>query len=317
MTRPRRPQVRVQRLWRQATADLIPKLLALLTASVIWFFASEDRRATVEQSFEVPITVRDRTAGQEGGSTRAASQLTPETVRVTLSGRPERLGELRGETIEAVIDLTGLPEGSFSRPTTVTAPPGTTLVSTVPERVQGFLDTVTSRTLPVTLSVIPPQGNNLPAYSVSPQQVTVSGPSRQVAAVQAVVTVPEPISSGQSVALRLLALDASGQAADVKLSPQQVSVTRVDSGSLPIRTVAVELVPPPAGLSIKNSTLTPQQVRLVGPSEALAGLEKVYGTVGYAPGSSTQAVQLRLPAGVEPLDTVTARLEVERRVLQD
>ncbi|WP_370638530.1 YbbR-like domain-containing protein, partial [Deinococcus sp. 23YEL01] len=140
--------------WGRATHNLGLKLLALGVSVTLWFVATGDRRANVEQGFDVPVTVRDTTGN--GQEKRATSNLNPSSVRVTLRGRPERLRELQPENIEAVVDVTGVPEGSFTQPVTVTAPTGTEVQRQSPARVQGFVDTQVTRTLPVTLSVASP-----------------------------------------------------------------------------------------------------------------------------------------------------------------
>ncbi|WP_034386313.1 YbbR-like domain-containing protein [Deinococcus sp. YIM 77859] len=299
-------------LWRRLLHNLPAKTLALATAVVLWLVATADRRANVEQSYDVPVTVSDTTGGR-GVGTRTVSDLSPATIRVTLSGRPERLRELRGENIEAVVDVTGVPEGSFTRPVTVQAPTGTTLRGLRPERVQGFVDTVLTRTLPVTLSVATPPETSVPRYTVTPTEAAVSGASRVVGTVERLVSSPVSLPAGGEREVPLLALDARGAAVEgVTVNPRTVTVRRVDTGELPIKSLPVVLAEPPAGLRVTAVSVQPSRVRLVAAPELLARLREVAGTVPYREGTYTAPVTLRVPAGAQALEEVSARLTVER-----
>lgn len=230
-------------VWRSLTHDWAAKLLALMAACVLWFFASEDRRAIIQQSFDVPVTVRDNT-GEAAGEKRAVSGLSPSTVKVTLSGRPQRLSELRGQQIEAVTDITNLAEGSFNTVVTVTAPEDTKVIQVMPERVQGLIDTVQTRTLPVTVTTFAGESTQLsstqiPSYKATPAEVTISGPSRSVNEVAQVIYAPITLATGQSQAVHLLALDSDGQPVpDITLRPPVITLTRVDVAVVEVPTKA-------------------------------------------------------------------------------
>lgn len=298
-------------LWARSTHNLGPKLLALVVAVTLWFVATGDRRANVEQGYDVPVTVRDTTGGR-GEGTRATSDLNPATVRVTLSGRPERLRELRGENIEAIVDVTGVQEGSFTLPVTVTAPSATVVTRKAPERVQGFLDTQTVRTLPVTLSVSTPSESSLLRYSVSPLEASVSGPGRVVSGVAQLVTSPVVLPASSEREVALIALNTKGQPVDgVMTSPATVTVRRLDTGELPVKTLPVVLNAPPETLKVTASSIQPSAVRVVAAPELLARLREVSGRVTYRVGTYTASVNLAVPAGAQALETVSVRLTVE------
>ncbi|GAA5514275.1 hypothetical protein Dcar01_03030 [Deinococcus carri] len=300
-------------LWRRLMHNLPVKLLALVVAVVLWFVATADRRANVEQGYDVPVTVSDTTGGR-GVGTRAVSDLTPGTVRVTLSGRPERLRELSGDDIEAVVDVTGVPEGSFTRPVAVQAPRGTALRRQTPERVQGFVDTLLTRTLPVALSVATPSETSIPRYAVTPSEAAVSGPGRLVTTVQRLVSSPVSLAPGEDRETPLIALNARGEPVrGVTTTPTTVTVRRLDTGELPVKSVPVVLNDPPPGLRVTAVSVQPGNVRVVAAPELLARLREIPGTVTYREGTSTLPVTLRLPAGAQALEQVNVRLTVERR----
>lgn len=300
-------------VWRRALHNLPAKVLALLVAVTLWVVATSDRRANVEQGFDVPVTVADTTGGR-GEGTRAVSGLTPATVRVTLSGRPERVQELTGDDVRAVVDVTGVPEGSFTLPVTVEPPTGTTLREQRPRRVQGFVDTRLTRTLPVTLSVATPPETSLPRYGVTPGEATVRGPGRVVREVARLVSTPLSLAPGDEREAALIALDGEGQPVPgVTTTPASVTVRRLDTGELPVKTVRVVLSDPPAALRVTSVSVQPSSVRLIAAPELLARLREVTGVVAYREGTYTAPVSLRVPAGAQALETVSVRLTVERR----
>lgn len=300
--------------WARAAHNLGPKLLSLAVAVTLWFVATADRRANVEQGYDVPVTVRDTTGGR-GEGTRATSDLNPATVRITLSGRPERLRELRGGNIEAVVDVTGAPEGSFTRPVVVAPPGGTTVSRKSPDTVQGFVDTQLTRTLPITLSVVTPPETSLPRYAVLPGEARISGPGRVVMKVARLVTSPENLGAESEQEVPLIALDEAGQPVEgVQASPATVTVRRLDTGELPIKSLPVTLNAPPPGLRITARSVQPSTVRVVAAPDLLARLREIGGTVTYRAGTYTAPVSLNLPAGAQALEDVSVRLSVENIV---
>ncbi|MFK7602225.1 YbbR-like domain-containing protein [Deinococcus sp. SM5_A1] len=298
--------------WGRSIHNLGPKLLAVVVAVTLWFVATADRRANVEQGYDVPVTVRDTTGGR-GEGTRATSDLNPGTVRVTLSGRPERLRELRAGNIEAIVDVTGAPEGSFTRPVTVAAPNGTTVSRKSPDTVQGFVDTQLTRTLPIVLSVVTPPEASLPRYVVTPSEARVTGPGRVIVQVSKLVTSPESLGAASEREVPLIALDEAGQPVEgLQTNPATVTVRRLDTGELPIKTLPVTLNAPPAGLKVTARSVQPSSVRVVAAPDLLARLREISGTVVYRPGSYSAPVRLDLPAGAQALENVTVSLSVEQ-----
>ena len=297
-------------VWRRSVHNLAQKVAALVVASLVWLVATSDRRANIEQGFDVPLEVRDTSSGTER---RAVSDL-PATVRVTLQGQRARLQGLAADKIEASVDTTGAKEGSFTLPVEVRAPDGTKALRVLPARVQGFVDSQLSRTLPVTLSVGAPRATALPNYSVSPQTVLVSGPSRLVTTVDRVVTLPLSLNAGSEGAARMVALTAQGAAVtDVALKPASVTVRRSDTEVIPIRSVPVLLPMPPAQLNVVSSSVEPPTVRLIGPAAALKSINSVTALLPYKAGSYRITPTFRLPAGVQILDSVSVNLSILER----
>ncbi|WP_425146904.1 CdaR family protein [Deinococcus sp.] len=297
-------------VWRRTVHNLPQKLAALVVAALVWLVATSDRRANIEQGFDVRLEVRDTSTGT---SKRAVSNL-PATVRVTLQGQRSRLQGLAADKIEASVDTTGAKEGSFNLPVEVRAPDGTQTLRVLPARVQGFVDSQLSRILPVTLSVGLPPADTLPRYGVVPGAVTVSGPSRLVNTVEQVVTAPLVLAPNTQGQTRLVALTAQGQAVTgVILRPSSVTLSRSDTRALPVRTVLVLLPAPPAKLSVVASRVEPPSVRLVGPADILRGVASVTALMPYRAGSYKFTPTFKLPPGIQVLDSVSVTLNVVQK----
>ncbi|TSA83862.1 hypothetical protein FNU79_11595 [Deinococcus detaillensis] len=293
--------------WQRLLHNLPQKFLALLLAFALWFVATEDRRASIQQNFSVAVDVRDTTGGSEK---RAVSGLNPASVIVTLSGSRQRLAALNASDIQAFVDITDLPDGEFSRTVRVVGPDATRSLKVAPTVAQGRIDAELSRTQPVILSVTAPPSDSVPRYVLAPRQVTVSGPSQVVGTVERVITEPVTLSQGNQTEARLLALDAKGKTVDVRLTPSSITVDRIDSGNLPIRSVPVRLSGVPSNLSVLSSNVEPSTVRLIGPAETLARISSVTASVVYRPGTFSAQPSLVLPDGVRALDRVTVQLTV-------
>lgn len=293
--------------------ELLPKLLALLAAFCMWFYASADRRAITERTYDVPVAVRDETV-TSGEETRTYSGISPETIKVTLSGKPGRLAEISPERIEAVVSITSLPEGSFNQAVNVDAPSGVSLVSVEPERVQGSIDRVESKDIRVTVA-LPFEADRAlaPLVRAEPSEVRVAGPSRLVKTIAQVAHPPVALAEGGRVSVALHALDEDGlPVTGVVLDPDRVELTREKNGNAVLKSVPVRLADLPPSLRLVSAEFSPPSVRLVGSAEALDKVGQIAAEIDLAPGKAQGTARLRLPLGVVALDGVSATVEVEQ-----
>lgn len=298
-------------VWRRTLHNWPQKILALLTALVLWFLATSDRRATVDRSFTAQLRVLGDGAPGGGGGKRSVSDL-PQNVRVTLSGPSNDLVALSGDDIEASINVADLPEGSFQVPIRVRAPVGFRVVRYSPTVASGFVDAETTRTLNVQLAVTGLPTRALPRYALTPRTVQVTGPERLVNSVASVTTVPVSLPRGASAEARLLPLNGNGQPVAVRLNPATVSVERTDQSDLPIKVLGVQLADAPAEFEVVSAEISPPSVRVLADPATLAGLSAVTARVPYREGTYSAQANLQLPGGARSLDAVTVTLDVRR-----
>jgi YbbR domain-containing protein len=97
------PVVR-SRIYRFFFDNLGIKIIALLMAGALWFYAVSEQEQT--KTLDVPVEL----TGMEGGRVQVAGTV-PETVKVTVEGKGSDLIRLTGEDLRANIDLRNLPEG--------------------------------------------------------------------------------------------------------------------------------------------------------------------------------------------------------------
>lgn len=205
------------RLWH----NFPQKLGALVAAIVLWFAATADRRATIQRNLEVPLIVRG------AGADRVVSDL-PKTIRVTLEGNRTRLEGLPSNLIEASVDISGLPDGFFSRPVTVTPPSGLNLVKLEPARASGTLNAVVREKTEVRAALLETPGAPPLRIKVTPTEVTVIGTRPQVERVAYALAVGmRQVAPNKPLEVRLTAMDTQGKPVDgVQLEPSRAKISQ-------------------------------------------------------------------------------------------
>lgn len=213
----------------------LPKFFCLLTAATLWFVVNAERLNQVEQAYEVKINIRDTALGGDlrqglsGAATSKSVDFKPEYVRVVLSGRPARLQEIRPEQIEALVDVRDI-EGAFSQVIQISAPAQTRVMSYTPRRVKGVVDAQLSKSWPVLATLLSDSEDVLApsAIVLQPQQVMVTGSSRQLGKISRVVTMPLSLSAGSSRDIGLWALDVNGQVLNgLQFEPSTIRIRHI------------------------------------------------------------------------------------------
>jgi YbbR domain-containing protein len=285
------------------------KLGAIVLASLIWLFVSVNDTSITQRSLFVPITV-------EGLAADSVATGLPEFVEVTVSGASGQIDRLRPDNFEAILDLTGQ-SGPFEVPIRVLSPQGVDLRRVSPGDVIGTVEAVTEKRVPVDAVIIgsvPPDVKV--RTTVEPVEVTVRARASTLArAVRALAPVrPSP---GERPATPF-AVDAGGQpVSGVTIEPNSVQVLIVEEPALVTRSVPVELeTPAVSGFSV-TARMEQAEVELIGPFTALAGLERVSGTVSLPTeeleaGGYTLPVTLELPEDVYLVGTPTATVRLSR-----
>jgi len=257
-------------------------LLAFLAALAAWYSLRE-RAPVVERALSVPLQV----VGLEKDQ---VAEGVPREVLLRLRG-PAPLVE-GTPPVSAYLDLSGA-EGAFSREVRVAVPQGVELLEVRPARVEGRVEALLSRTLPVEVLAQGAWVRTEPAF------VEAKGPRSQVE----LAVVALGLDLGEEVALT--AFGSQGPLPGVELFPSKVRVVAREEALF--RKVVPLVLRPPEGLKVLD--YAPKEVEVVGPKEALEGLEEVEARPqeGFRPGEVAGPFLLTLPPEVRPLGQVLGR----------
>ncbi len=295
------------------------KLAAVGLATLLYGGLVVSSSATTFDDEPIPVT--------DGGTIRPdtflLNQLEPVTeVRYfSPSGRRAVAG-----SFTATVDLSDVPAGVGPVPVPVRVvsndPSEIQVISYSPDRITVELDVIAERTLPVQVSYgVPPPGLIAGPATITPDEVTISGPKSKVdtvvALVAEVVIQPSGISIDQDVTpVAINAADA--QVAPLSMDPPFVHVTipvfqDVGNKTLPIAPVVTGTAAP--GFEVASIDVQPSVVTVAGDPEELGSLTRIETAPVSVNGISqdlTARPELVLPTGVvlvEPVDvTVTITL---------
>lgn len=297
-------------LLQRLTRNWVPKAGSLVIAFLIWLFVTSSSASLTERSMFLPLQVD----GVEEGFVPVG---LPPTVAVSVSGPSLRVDRLTPDMLRASLDLTGT-SGEFTEDVRVQAPQDIRVLRVEPAEVIGFLETITTSTVAVTVALTgdPPAGVLVEAEA-EPAAVTLTGRSQVLDRVARVLAFAPAVGGGVA---RLVAVDAAGvPVPDVEFAPASVTVSVSTRPALVTREVVVELSAP-SGPEVGAVTLNEPRVTVAGPPDVLAGLSSVPGTVDAPtgpldPGRYTLPVRLALPEGVVAMQTPTATLQYLRQPL--
>lgn len=281
-------------VWQRVTHQLFAKIISFVLALGLWFFATNERRAIVEQVYNVPLTVLEDANPQDDGTgqNQEVRIMTlpdkDQKVMVKLKGRSDRLKQIEPTLIEASVDLTNVSvtDKTFDVPVTVVAPANTEVAERKPERVQGNVDVEVSRDFAVTIGTVAQglfdnaeraryviEGTQVVENSseFNPFYVRARGAEKIIDQVDTIVTLPIRLPEGQKDKVNLVALDQDGQRLEgVDIEPNQVTLERLTTKLLSVATPSA-----PQGYVIKQVQFTPEKVRVVSRSTRLNKLEEI------------------------------------------
>lgn len=246
--------------------NLVPKLVAVVVALVVWVFVMNEQNPPIEGSFQVAL-----------GSRNLAEDMivleSPATVRVKVRGLRNAIAGAAGKDFKATIDLKGLAAGQYNLPVSVATPGGYDLVEVIPDKVAIKLDAIRSKRFTVEARLSGPMVGEfvLGQVEIQPAAATVTGPQSQLDTVGKVVAPVEirgrtPAFSQET---RLVVLGTDGhEMQNVKLEPtkaiisgnlepgtvsRQVEIKTVLSGNLPQGILLRRVFTEPTKIEIKGS----------------------------------------------------------------
>lgn len=161
------------------------KLLALLSAFVLWLYVAYQNPATEQVLPQVPLEY-------QGLPKDVAVVGIPRAVSIRIQGARALDGDVTYKDVRAYVDLKDARVGNNILNVKVTMPAGSRLVSVSPERVSVQLDVIKEKQVPVQVefSGAPKAGYTRLSAVLKPDQVLVRGPQEFLEKVEQAVTWP-------------------------------------------------------------------------------------------------------------------------------
>ena len=292
--------------------NLLPKLLAVLVALILWIFVMNEQNPPVEGTFQVSLTPRNL-------SGTLVVMEAPESVRVKVRGLRNAIAGAAGRNFQAYVDLKGLAPGQYNLPVLVQLPPGYELVEVVPDKVDIILEAVQSRQFPVEPRLTGPIVGQmtLGKVEITPKVVTITGPQSildSIGKVLAPVEIRDRTPAfAQDAKLFIAGIDGN-ELKTLKVEPTQVKVSGVLEPGTITKTVDVKTVLTgnlPEGVLLRRVFTEPAKVELRGPKEILDRLTAV-STEPVPLAGITKDVTREVPLQLQPGITVARKTVMVR-----
>jgi len=242
------------------------KVGAIVLALLLWTYVSITNNTNSESVYTVPVENRN-----------LAADLTTTTVdqhvQIRVSGTASNIESLSTSGIEAYLDFTGIKIGTSELGVNVSLPEGVSLVSVTPSNITVDVVNLSSKTfdLQTTLMGDPSSGYAVIGQSLSPTEVTLSGPQVYLDKVDKVYIEKDITGESDSVDDNILIKVADDQGNDISnwftINPATANLLVAVGGDEPDKTVSV-YVPLVGELSngylISRIAVKPETVKVYG-----------------------------------------------------
>ena len=176
----------------QKKNDWALKVLAVVFAVILWFYADAEQNPMTGRQFDVPVQYINQ--AEDYVEADGVS-----TVRVTIRGKEADFTSLRSDDFTATVDLTNAVAGSGEYDITVEAPSVTEKFSYLPVKTMLTIDQMQTKDVSVRVRTTGslPSGYELSSTDVVPELVTVAGLSKDLDAISDI----DNISSSRHVSI--------------------------------------------------------------------------------------------------------------------
>jgi YbbR domain-containing protein len=303
-------------------------LLALLLALSLWLFVTDRENPTETQVFNSAIPVEFVNVP----NSLAVANVSGTSVRVRIEAPANELENLDIDDFEAVVNLGGFDRGTQNVSVDVTtASRRVDVVDITPARIDVTLETLRTKEVPVTVSLVgsPQSGFAAIGQDVQPQRVSVSGAESLVELVDSAVA--EVSLTAQRVSLtdervRLQPQDArGGQIARVTVNPETARVdVEIQQQEFSLEfAVTPEITGQPAsGFNVGGVSIEPRLVVVTGSLDVLQSIDALRGisteeiSIAGERDDVTRSVGLILPEGARAEGVDAVRVSVDVRAAQ-
>lgn len=290
------------------------RLLSLLIACLLWVYVTLDKNPTMERDFDVHLNQLNLPATMTVHN-------APDTVRVHLRGPRTLFNDKTGSEISASVDLKNVVAGEQKLKVKAQSRVGA-VVSVTPEVVSLYVDTISQKSVPVSIRMIGANREDtaLGNVDIEPTTVQISGASIQVAKINRVVA-PVDVSGKQGsfqATSELVAISDDGyDVPHMTIIPSRVQINatmmaQLLTVELPLQAVTKGKVA--EGYEVKSITMQPDKLKLSAAPSQLKGLTSIKTKpldISNLRTNITPIVELELPKNVIVENgVVRAKLEI-------
>ncbi len=295
--------------------NLLPKLLAVLVALIVWVFVMNEQNPPVEGTFQVALSSRNLTE-------KMVVMESPETVRVKVRGLRNAIAGAAGRNFKATVDLKGMSSGQYDLPVSVVLPGGYELVEVIPDTVAVKIEAVRSRQFSVEPRLTGPIVGQmtLGKVEVKPGVTMITGPQSVVDSINRVLAPVEirDRTPAFSINTKIILLGPDGnELKGLTMEPSQVNVSGILEPGTISRTFDVKTVLTgnlPDGILLRKVFTEPVKIELKGSKEVLDKINAIMTDPVVLTGITkdmTKEVPLQMPPGTTAVrKTVMVRITV-------
>src|SRR5215471_4098215 len=277
------------------------RIISLLLAVGLWIFVNAGQHSSVE-AFNIPVSYRGLPPGF------VITNQHPDFVKIQLSGPQTLLSLVDPSRLMLKLDLSGVGVGQASFKIgldSFNVPRGTAVSGISPSQIVLDLDKIVVRYLSVHPATIgtPADGYRIGPIEVTPSQVRVRAPSKEIANLEAVDTEAVDVTGLATETEHVAAITSAGSMMRIEPSEVVIKIGLVpiiatkDFHGVPVTVRNTEfesrLRPPRINVTLRGAKLELSKLDL-------SGVVFVDGD-GMRPGTYNTLVQVQLPHGMELL----------------
>lgn len=282
------------------------KLLAILLATLLWFYATNLKNPTIDKTLIVPVPYYNLKEG-------LVLENKPGDVEVKVRGPYSIVNFLTSKDIRVSVDLAKAKVGEDDYFVEVDLPSGAELVLTKPASVRFSIDEIQEKQLPIKVVAT---GTVAAGYSsfepvLEPSTVLVKGARRMLEKLETAQVTVDVNQQKDNVDLNptvtLLTKDGENVSNKFTISPKNIQVFVPVTENKPNKTVSIKPIikgEPDEGYRVARVILDPETVKITGSYDILSQINQVVTApidiTGIVENSATQ-VALVPPEGANLL----------------
>ncbi len=291
--------------------DFLYKVGALVIAILLWFYVTNLQNPVIEKVI----------AGVSVEYTGLAEGLVldshTETVEVRVKGPDTIINPLTAKDLKIQVNLSGTGSGEAVLPLEqhlVKVPEGAEVVSTKPQNIQVYIDSVKEKQLPVYVEYTNTVAEDYSSFeaNMTPSLVVVRGGSRLLENLESArVTVDlNNATENLELSLPVQLIDKSGKiasAGNLQISPDKIQVFVPVVKNTPTKTVIIKPViigKPLDGYVVTRTVVEPETMKITGAAEKIDSIDHILTMpidVSGLYANKTFLATLEMPEGVTSL----------------